>query len=309
MRSTKYPLGRNSSRELDSSHHLQLKWLASSEMLCKGTQLKSLRWNYSDEIWLLWYNTDCISFRSEAKGYHKNRMSQEELLKLRQEKEPSVNGLQGISNSAFPEVSAAPSSSSPSPSPTSSTPPPTDSNNSTTSTAPAPQESPATGTGTGTKSTDHGINDHSDAAVKQQSAVEVKIVQKKPGNAKNALFVGRLHSKVTEDALRDVFRQFGRVVSVGISKSEKGPSFGFVEMEDEVTANTAYQYNQGREMYGLPIHVEKYGSKSSSKGNNINSAISNRYAIVHKNYWHEIIFIKIIDMFIILKKCALVWKD
>jgi RNA recognition motif-containing protein len=116
--------------------------------------------------------------------------------------------------------------------------------------------------------------------VKQQSAaVEVKGVHKRPGNAKNALFVGRLHKKVTEDALRDVFRQFGRVVSVGISKSEKGPSFGFVEMEDEVTANTAYQYNQGREMYGIPIHVEKYGSKSSSKGSN------NRYAIMHKCYY------------------------
>lgn len=77
--------------------------------------------------------------------------------------------------------------------------------------------------------------------------------------AKN-LFVGSLPYATTEDALGQLFAQYGQVVSVNIIKdkySGQSRGFGFVEMGTEEEAKAAIEKLNGHSLEGRPIVVKE----------------------------------------------------
>ncbi|MDR2193195.1 MAG: RNA-binding protein [Treponema sp.] len=88
------------------------------------------------------------------------------------------------------------------------------------------------------------------------------------------LYVGNLTYNTTEDGLRNLFSQFGTVVSVKViydrdTGNSKG--FGFVEMETDEAASAAITATNGREFEGRQIRVneamEKAPGDRKSRGN------------------------------------------
>ena len=72
------------------------------------------------------------------------------------------------------------------------------------------------------------------------------------------LFVGKLSFDTTDDSLRELFAQYGKVVSaqVVIGRDTNQPrGFGFVEMEDQAAAQAAIDALDGREFEGRTIAV------------------------------------------------------
>lgn len=72
------------------------------------------------------------------------------------------------------------------------------------------------------------------------------------------LFVGRLSFDTTDESLRTLFAQHGKVAGVQIiidrnTNSSKG--FGFVEMEDQAAAQAAIDALSGKEFEGRNIIV------------------------------------------------------
>jgi RNA recognition motif-containing protein len=74
------------------------------------------------------------------------------------------------------------------------------------------------------------------------------------------LYVGNLPFSMTEEELRELFEQHGSTVSVRvITDRETGRSrgFGFVEFEDESSAEKALQALDGRDMGGRALRVNE----------------------------------------------------
>ena len=74
----------------------------------------------------------------------------------------------------------------------------------------------------------------------------------------NRLYVGNLPYRSTEEELEDLFSQVGTVTDVTIITDRmtgQSKGFGFVEMIDEETANTAVERLNGAEMGGRNITV------------------------------------------------------
>ncbi|MDR0557868.1 MAG: RNA-binding protein [Treponema sp.] len=79
------------------------------------------------------------------------------------------------------------------------------------------------------------------------------------------LYVGNLAYNTTEDGLRNLFSQFGGVVSAKIifdrdTGNSKG--FGFVELETEEEAAAAITGTNGREFEGRQIRVNEAMEKA-----------------------------------------------
>lgn len=125
--------------------------------------------------------------RSERKGYHKNRFSQEQLFLLRQSKDPFVN--------------------------------------------------------------------QSDQLVEE---VPKEVKNKAPLHLRK-LFVGKLSHQVNDWSLAITFHQFGKVESAKVSLDAGGKSrrFGFVVFEEPEAAETAFIYNQGCQLYGKTISLQR----------------------------------------------------
>lgn len=86
--------------------------------------------------------------------------------------------------------------------------------------------------------------------------------------AKN-LFVGSLPFSVTEDALGQLFAQYGQVQSVNIIKdkySGNSRGFGFVEMTTEEEAQKAIQGLNGYNLEGRNIVVKEALPKPTYTG-------------------------------------------
>ncbi|MDR2783855.1 MAG: RNA-binding protein [Treponema sp.] len=88
------------------------------------------------------------------------------------------------------------------------------------------------------------------------------------------LYVGNLAYNTTEDGLRNLFSQFGSVVSAKIifdrdTGNSKG--FGFVELETDEAASAAIAGVNGREFDGRQIRVneamEKVPGERKTRGN------------------------------------------
>jgi RNA recognition motif-containing protein len=81
------------------------------------------------------------------------------------------------------------------------------------------------------------------------------------------LYVGNLAYNTTEDGLRNLFSQFGSVVSAKIifdrdTGNSKG--FGFVELETDEEAAAAIAGVNGREFEGRQIRVNEAMEKAPS---------------------------------------------
>ncbi len=72
------------------------------------------------------------------------------------------------------------------------------------------------------------------------------------------IYVGNLAYRMREDALRELFEQFGEVTDVKIIKDRltgRSKGFGFVEMTDKEEAEKAIQKLDGSEVEGRNIRV------------------------------------------------------
>lgn len=82
------------------------------------------------------------------------------------------------------------------------------------------------------------------------------------------IFVGNLPWKTTADQLREMFAAYGKVLSANIvSDKETGKSkgFGFVEMEDETSANNAIEGLNGKPMQDRNLRVSKAQERDRSE--------------------------------------------
>lgn len=76
----------------------------------------------------------------------------------------------------------------------------------------------------------------------------------------NKLFVGNISFKMSEDDLRDLFSQSGKVVSVAIPTDRdtgRKRGFAFVEMENEESAQAAIDAFNGKTIDGREIVVNQ----------------------------------------------------
>jgi RNA recognition motif-containing protein len=68
------------------------------------------------------------------------------------------------------------------------------------------------------------------------------------------LFVGNLNWAVDSEKLRELFSQYGTVVSVRVLE---GKGFGFVEMSSPEEAEKARSGLKGTDLMGRPLNVEE----------------------------------------------------
>ena len=88
------------------------------------------------------------------------------------------------------------------------------------------------------------------------------------------IYVGNLAYKVSDNDLKEIFEEFGDVISAKvITDRETGRSkgFGFVEMSNEEDAQNAIEDLDGTEMDGRNLKVNKAkpkpaGNKSGGRG-------------------------------------------
>ena len=74
------------------------------------------------------------------------------------------------------------------------------------------------------------------------------------------IYVGNLSYQTTEDDLRASFENFGEVTSVRIIQDRatgRSKGFGFVEMPDEESAETAIAALNGKDFSGRNIRVNQ----------------------------------------------------
>ncbi len=83
------------------------------------------------------------------------------------------------------------------------------------------------------------------------------------------LYVGNLSFSSTEDELRDLFEQHGKVSSVNvITDRETGRSrgFGFIEMDEDSAANAAMEALDGRDFGGRNLRVNEAQERDRGGG-------------------------------------------
>lgn len=85
------------------------------------------------------------------------------------------------------------------------------------------------------------------------------------------LFIGNLNPQTTEDSLRELFSEFGEIVSVKVPiDNETGMprGFGFVEMADRFESFDAIDNIDGTYFEGQVITVKESKPKNQGGGNN-----------------------------------------
>jgi RNA recognition motif-containing protein len=83
------------------------------------------------------------------------------------------------------------------------------------------------------------------------------------------IYVGNIPFASTEDELRDLFAQFGEVVSVSIISDRmtgRSRGFGFVEMADDAEAETAIERLNGQKMGDRPMVVNEARPRGGDGG-------------------------------------------
>jgi len=74
------------------------------------------------------------------------------------------------------------------------------------------------------------------------------------------IYVGNLPYTMTDDELRESFSEFGAVTSASVVKDKftgRSRGFGFVEMGDANSGNSAIEAMNGRNMAGRPLVVNE----------------------------------------------------
>jgi RNA recognition motif-containing protein len=83
------------------------------------------------------------------------------------------------------------------------------------------------------------------------------------------IFVGNLSWSATEDALKQLFAEFGEVVSVRIVTDPytgRSKGFGFIEMSDESSCNQAIEKLDNFEFLTRPIRVSRARQEEGGGG-------------------------------------------
>ncbi len=79
------------------------------------------------------------------------------------------------------------------------------------------------------------------------------------------LYVGNISYSMKEDELKQAFSKFGQVVSVKIitdKRTGRSKGYGFVEMDDESSANNAMSNLNGKELAGRNVKVNKANTQA-----------------------------------------------
>ncbi|MCR4713696.1 MAG: RNA-binding protein [Treponemataceae bacterium] len=83
------------------------------------------------------------------------------------------------------------------------------------------------------------------------------------------IYVGNMNYATTEETLKNLFAQYGEVISVTVIKdrfTEQSKGFGFVEMADDEASNTAIATLNGKELEGRRIRVSIAEEKPRNGG-------------------------------------------
>lgn len=86
----------------------------------------------------------------------------------------------------------------------------------------------------------------------------------------NTLFVGRLSYNTTEEKLKEVFSQFGKVKTIKLVKNEKeneskNRGYGFIEFEDQTAMQLAYKKGNRMEIDGKKILTDVERGRTVNK--------------------------------------------
>ncbi len=74
------------------------------------------------------------------------------------------------------------------------------------------------------------------------------------------LYIGNLHYNVNEEELKEIFKEYGEVMSVTIITDKytgRSKGFGFIEMLNDEEANKAIENLNGTEIHGGKIIVNQ----------------------------------------------------
>lgn len=74
------------------------------------------------------------------------------------------------------------------------------------------------------------------------------------------IYVGNMSYRTSEEELRDLFAQYGTVLSANIiidRETRRPKGFGFVEMEDDASADAAISELDGKEVGGRNLRVNE----------------------------------------------------
>ncbi|MGH0053732.1 MAG: RNA recognition motif domain-containing protein [Sphaerochaetaceae bacterium] len=74
------------------------------------------------------------------------------------------------------------------------------------------------------------------------------------------IYVGNMSYRTTEEELRDLFAQYGTVLSANIiidRETRRPKGFAFVEMEEEASADAAISELDGKEFGGRNLRVNE----------------------------------------------------
>lgn len=96
-----------------------------------------------------------------------------------------------------------------------------------------------------------------------------------------SIFVAKLDFGVTNDQLRQLFEQHGKVLKASVAtdrETGKSRGFGFVEMSDAGEANTAIRALDGYLVNGRPIAVKEAEQRNNTKSPGAPSATSRPYS-------------------------------
>src|ERR1700733_1673199 len=83
------------------------------------------------------------------------------------------------------------------------------------------------------------------------------------------IFVGNLSWNATEDELKQIFSEFGEVLSVRIVTDPytgRSKGFGFIEMSDEAACNQAVEKLDNFAFLGRPIRVSRARQEQGGGG-------------------------------------------
>jgi len=74
------------------------------------------------------------------------------------------------------------------------------------------------------------------------------------------IYVGNLSFQMKDDDLKNVFSEFGNVVSAKVISdkySGRSKGFGFVEMDNDAAGKAAIEALNGKEVQGRPLRVNE----------------------------------------------------
>lgn len=74
------------------------------------------------------------------------------------------------------------------------------------------------------------------------------------------IYIGNLNYRTTEETVREIFEEYGEVLSVKLIKDRetgRKKGFGFVEMESEDDGNAAIEALNDKELEGRNLKVNK----------------------------------------------------